>query len=178
MNGVYAQAGVFVSEGSSGPGTTVTNVDPTVNDDATQGYIQGWHWINEAAGPPRVFILVDNTPGAANWDQVNAPSGTGITYGEQYTYSDTTNKVVGPLNNDPVPVGGLSLFPEEGLPQMYTKDYTVREVAGGSAPGYYICVSPTSSAPGGGAFVGGANPSGGIDTILSSGDEVRVIYPA
>jgi hypothetical protein len=108
----------------------------------------------------------------------NAPAGTGITRGEQYVYTDTTNKVIGPMNTTPVPVTGLSLFPEDASNQMYGKDYTVRQVTGGSAPGYYVCVDPTSSAPGGGAFVGGANPSTGITPPLASGDEVRVIYPA
>ena len=178
MSGMAGQPGVFASGPDEGIDTVVTNVDPTVNDDSSQGYKIGQHWVNTAAVPRRVFITVDVSVGAADWDLVNSPSGTGVTYGEQYVYTDTGNKVVGPLLNTPVPLGGLSAFPEEGPPQMYSKDYTVRQVAGGSAPGYYVCVGTGSTAPGGGAFAGGVNPSGGIDSILASGDEVRVIYPA
>lgn len=116
--------------------------------------------------PPRIYVYK------------NAPAGTGITRGEQYVYTDITNKVIGPMNTTPVPVTGLSLFPENASNQMYEKDYTVRQVSGGSAPGYYICVAPTSSAPGGGAFVGGSNPSVGVDPPLAENDQVRVIYPA
>jgi hypothetical protein len=179
MSGLYGAgvAAVFATQDLD-PDTVVTDVDPTVNDDVTKGYRIGTHWINTAAVPQRVFICVKNDAGAADWDRVNSPSGSGVTYGEQYVYTDTANKVIGPLSNTPVPVGGLSLFPITGPIQKYSTDYTVREVAGGSAPGYYVCISPTSTAPGGGAFAGGANPSVGIDTVLASGDDVRVIYPA
>jgi len=175
MSGIQGQAASVYSTPDTGPGTIVAAVDPTVNDDQ---YTIGTFWLNTAVSPERVFILVDNTPGAADWDQINAPSGTGVTYGEEYAYLNIIDKVIGPLVNTPVPVGGLSLFPEGGPNQFYGVDYTVRQVIGGGSPGYYICVSTTSTAPGGGAFVGGANPTTGIDSILVSGDLIRVIYPA
>lgn len=75
MNGAQGQAPGVYSSPDTGPGTTVTNVDPTVNDDITKGYTVGWHWINEAAGPPRPYICVDDTPGAAVWYLISAPGG-------------------------------------------------------------------------------------------------------
>ena len=62
------------------------------------------------------------------------------------------------------------------LTQQYLEDYTVREVTGGTTPGYYLCIGTTSAAPGGGAFNGGVNPTVGIDSIASSGDKVKVSY--
>lgn len=109
--------------------------------------------------------------------RVPAGSGGGFA-GEELTYTDTTNKVIGPLNSAPTSPTSLHLFPEKSVIQMYTVDYTVRQVTGGSAPGYYVCISTTSTAPGGGSFVGGSNPGTGIDSVLVSGDKVRVSYPS
>lgn len=97
--------------------------------------------------------------------------------GEQLDYTDTTNKVIGPLSGAPITETDVSVFVLRGVTQKYTQDYTVRFVSGGSAPGYYICVSTGSTAPGGGAFIGGSNPATGIDSVLVFGDSVRVIYP-
>jgi hypothetical protein len=75
---VAAGHGVYVSEwvvnsGSADTtvtlpppsGTTTHTTDPTVNDDATAGYIVGAVWVNTTTGT--VFVLVDSTPGAAVW---------------------------------------------------------------------------------------------------------------
>lgn len=42
--------------------------DPTVNDDVTLGYSEGSPWINTATG--FIFVLVDPSDGAADWQQV------------------------------------------------------------------------------------------------------------
>lgn len=96
---------------------------------------------------------------------------------ESLTYADTGNAVLGPLFNEPVELEDVTLFVHTGVIQEYTLDYTVRKVAGGSDPGFYICLSPTSTAPGGGVFDGGSNPGTGIAPLLSFGDTTRVIYP-
>ena len=43
-------------------------VDPTVNDDVTLGYSTGSPWVNTATG--YIFVLVDPSPAAADWQQV------------------------------------------------------------------------------------------------------------
>lgn len=110
--------------------------------------------------------------------RVPAGGGGGGFNGEEFTYTNTTNLVIGPLSVDTSSPTSVHLFPEESVIQTYTVDYTVRQVTGGSAPGYYICISPSSTAPGGGTFVGGSNPGTGISSILTSGDKVRVSYPS
>jgi len=113
----------------------------------------------------RDFLIIENSAYAG-----------GMT-AETLTYMDTTNKVIGPLAEEPTEITSLNINVINGIPQEYTKDYTVREVVGGSSPGFYVCVSPTSSAPGGGAFNGGTNPGTGIAAVLVSGDKVRATYP-
>jgi len=110
--------------------------------------------------------------------QTVSGGGGGNTFvAEPFVYADTTNKVIGPLSNTPANLSSVSLFPITGLIQKYTQDYTVRLVIGGSAPGYYICLSPTSTPPGGGSFSGSSNPATGIDGNLDLGDDFRVLYP-
>lgn len=94
---------------------------------------------------------------------------------EQLSYGDDVNKVIGPLNAPPSP-GKVALFPIGGPVQALVVDYTIRQVIGGSAPGWYICVDPLSSAPSGGSFNGGTNPSIGIADILALDDDIQVIY--
>lgn len=96
---------------------------------------------------------------------------------QQLTYTNPANKVIGPLGNTPGNTFELTIFPQGGPPQIYGEDYTVRRVVGGTNPGYYICIGKTSTAPSGGSFSGGSNPSGGIDHILESGDLARITYP-
>ena len=61
-------------------------VDPTVNDDESNGYTTGTLWINTTTDES--FISVDDTTGAAIWNQIDGagggPSGT-IAYGELYS---------------------------------------------------------------------------------------------
>jgi hypothetical protein len=44
--------------------------DPTVNDDSSTGSFRGGMWINTATSPKKVFLLADDTPGAAVWLQL------------------------------------------------------------------------------------------------------------
>jgi hypothetical protein len=97
---------------------------------------------------------------------------------EAFSYSDTTNKVLGPLVVTPSSLTELTLWVILGPIQEEGVDFTVREVSGGVAPGFYICVSTTSTAPGGGSFISGVNPGTGIDSVLVFGDKTRAIYPA
>ena len=57
-------------------------VDPTANNDNTQGYEVGSHWVNLTNGSS--FILVDDTTGAAIWDSTNQNNVDGGSFGDQY----------------------------------------------------------------------------------------------
>lgn len=94
---------------------------------------------------------------------------------EVLVYTDVAHKVVGPLAAPPV-VSEVMLTPLGGIAQKIGAEFTVRQVMGGVAPGYYVCVSPTSSAPGGGTFLSGSNPTVGLESELDDGDEVQVAY--
>ena len=47
----------------------ITTVDPTVNDDRTQGWLRGGIWSNKDTG--KVFICNSYATGAAQWYQIN-----------------------------------------------------------------------------------------------------------
>lgn len=49
--------------------------DPTVNDDAGDGYDVGTLWINTSTDDS--FLLTDSTTGAANWEQINGGGSSG-----------------------------------------------------------------------------------------------------
>lgn len=53
-----------------GPVNYSSLVDPTVNDDISDGYTVGSIWINQTT--ESVFICADNTAGAANWIEIAA----------------------------------------------------------------------------------------------------------
>jgi len=53
--------------------------DPTVNDDAADGYVRGAMWINVAAG--RLFFCTDATTGAAVWTQAGAGASVASVFG-------------------------------------------------------------------------------------------------
>lgn len=97
---------------------------------------------------------------------------------ETLTYTDVTNKVAGPLKSVPQDPFEVDVHLYRGPTQQESLDYSIREVTSGSAPGWYVCVSPTSTAPGGGVFSSGSNPSTGISSILLSGDKVRAVFSA
>lgn len=94
---------------------------------------------------------------------------------EGFVFADDTNWVLGPIGNVPESTSDTLLFWDPIL-QHITTDYTIRPVAGGSAPGYYICVSSSSSAPGGGTFSGGSNPTTGMASFLQTGDIIKLLY--
>jgi len=119
--------------------------------------------------------LTNHSP--ITWLFIGGGGGVGYEV-ETLTYTDTANEIAGPLATDPTDVTKSNLFPIFGIPQDYVKDFTIRKVTGGSVPGYYICISPTSTAPGGGWFDGGSNPGSGIQNVLENGDKVRVAYQA
>lgn len=134
-----------------------------------------------ASGEVRVATQTqaDNSTKAASTAYVDTAVGavTGaVKFVETLTYTDTTNKVLGPLVHTPTSVSNVELTPYGGPDQEYSVDFTVRSVTGGSADGYYVCLATASTAPGGGAFSGGANPSTGIDDILTSGDKCKASY--
>ena len=94
---------------------------------------------------------------------------------EVLTYTAVLHKVLGLLATPPV-VSEVMLHPIGGPVQRIVVDFTVRQVIGGTEPGYYVCIAPTSSAPGGGTFLSGANPTIGLEAEMFSGDEVLVVY--
>lgn len=129
-------------------------------------------------GKAKMYVGTDKKPRIKDdTGNINLIGGNNDLESEELTYTDTGNKVAGPLSGIPTDMDKVSLFVIGGCIQRYTTDYTVREVTGGSAPGYYLCFSPTSTAPGGGGFNGGTNPATGISDILENGDVVRIIYP-
>ena len=145
-----------------------------------------WHKTFDLYSSPEdeLDTATDPTPNAipkARPDGKLAPGwisaqGTGVVL-DTLTYTDTANKVLGPLSNTPIEAANVAATVLGGPDQQYTQDYTVREVTGGSAPGYYICVDPGSTAPGGGSFQpGGSNPGTGISSMLEAGDKLKATY--
>ena len=67
-------AQVIIDGGGAGGGggavpITAAQANPTVNDDISLGFTVGWIWVNTFIAPPRLFILLDNTDGAAVWQE-------------------------------------------------------------------------------------------------------------
>lgn len=93
-----------------------------------------------------------------------------------FSFSNTSNYVLGPLTYPPYSISEAQLS-FGGLVQIYSQDFTVREVLGGTDPGYYVCVSTASSAPGGGVFNGGTNPGTGLSSYIEVGDILTIAYP-
>lgn len=50
-------------------GGFAANRDPGVSDDVTQGAVNGISWTNKVTR--KVFYCIDNTEGAADWEQIN-----------------------------------------------------------------------------------------------------------
>lgn len=94
---------------------------------------------------------------------------------EQIVYNNSTDKVIGPLATAPSS-SQVALIPIGGVVQDLGLDFTARQVSGGTNPGWYICIDPLSTPPGGGTFSGGSNPTTGISGVLSLGDIVQLIY--
>jgi len=78
-NGTANKLGVFHNE---------STIDPTINDDAVNGYSVGTIWINTTSNDS--FLLTDATATAANWEQINIGS-TGSTG----TLDDAYNNDIG-----------------------------------------------------------------------------------
>jgi hypothetical protein len=119
---------------------------------------------------------VEGTPPAPH--ALDGPEHTGeLVTAKQFvlTYTDTVNLVLGPLAASPQVESDVLFTPLGGLAQEYSVDYTVREVTGGVSPGFYVCIGTASTAPGGGAFSGSANPTVGIDSIMSVADKARCV---
>ena len=102
-------------------------------------------------------------------------TGGGAVNAEDFTYSDLTSKVIGPLANTPSQISETLMW-YGGVSQFYTTDFTIREVTGGAAPGWYVCLATDSSAPGGGTFTGGSNPATGLSALLEINDKFQVFY--
>lgn len=74
LNGVTQPGGALVQLGIDQMATKKSNleglVDPTTNDDSSQGYSRGSFWVNTVAAPKRIFFLRDATVTAADWQQI------------------------------------------------------------------------------------------------------------
>lgn len=145
-----------------GPGSSVDNT--LVRFDGTTGKaVQGSQGVIDDAG---------NLSGIASLNTFAIAEPMAST--GPLVYSDTANKVVGPLANTPTNLD-QSLMWFGGISQKYTTDYTLRSVVGGSAPGWYIAIATDSSAPGGGSFSGGSNPATGLSEA-ENGDIFQLVY--
>ena len=145
------------------------SAEQTANKDAANGYA-GLDGSSKLDGAQQKYGTSADTACEGNDPRL----GAGGVSGENLTYTNTTNKVAGPMTIPPSTPALVSMAIINGTVQEYGLDYTVREVIGGSAPGFYVCISPTSTAPGGGSFSGGSNPGTGIEAILTSGNVIRV----
>ena len=92
---------------------------------------------------------------------------------EDLQFTDTVHKVIA-LNQMIRSYKEVVLIAVDGNALDYGEDYTVR-TAGTNA---YVCLSPSSSSPtipfdGGGD---GLNPTTGMDSIVSNGDEFKIFY--
>lgn len=98
---------------------------------------------------------------------------------ETITYTDVTNMII-KLTRSPIEVNdSIEFTPFDGTDQEWGVDYTVREVINcttSSNNGFYICISPLSTAPDGGSFNGSINPTIGIAMVLESGDSGKASY--
>ena len=94
---------------------------------------------------------------------------------ESFVFTDDTHMVIGPIGSVPESTSDTLVFWGPIL-LLLTTDYTIRPVAGGSAPGYYICVATNSSAPGGGTFSGGSNPTTGMAAFIQASDKITFQY--
>lgn len=94
---------------------------------------------------------------------------------EIFSYTDESNRVVGPIGNVPETLDD-NLFYWGPILQFSSEDYTIRPVSGGSTPGYYICIATNSSAPGGGTFAGGTNPTTGMMGFVEVNDPFKLLY--
>ncbi len=65
---------------------TITTVDPTIIDDADDGYRVGSRWINDITQAE--FLLFDSTSGAAVWLQVGSGGGGGATDAAHVSYTN------------------------------------------------------------------------------------------
>lgn len=100
-------------------------------------------------------------------------------YVETIYYTDNVNKII-KLTKQPLEVGETIEFtPYGATDQNWGEDYTVREVIGcdnSANNGYYICLSPDSTAPDNGYFNGGVNPTIGIEEMMEIGDSSKASY--
>lgn len=101
--------------------------------------------------------------------------GSAAVNAEEFVYSDLSNKVIGPLANTPTQISEALMW-YGGISQFYTTDFTIREVTGGTDPGWYVCLATNSSAPGGGSFTGGSNPATGLSDLLEINDKFSIFY--
>ena len=62
--------GAAVWERNDQPKRNITNSDPTVGNDNTEGYEVGSTWTNTAAAPSRTWEAVDVSTGAAVWKRI------------------------------------------------------------------------------------------------------------
>jgi hypothetical protein len=110
----------------------------------------------------------------ARWGPEASGGGGASLATDELTYTDTANKVVGPIGSTPTSItDSIAWF--GGVSQRYTRDFTLRTVVGGSAPGWYMAIATDSSAPGGGSFSGGSNPATGLPEA-ENGDVFQLRY--
>jgi len=69
--GATGTLGIYVYTGTSASILVRSTSAPTVNDDTGDGYRVGTFWVKTDSDD--VYVCTDNSSGAANWEQVNAP---------------------------------------------------------------------------------------------------------
>lgn len=71
--------------------THFSTIDPTVNDDVTEGFGVKFYWLNTTSGA--LFVCEDNTNGAAVWTQVGGALAGNIRSGSIAVFAAGTNIV-------------------------------------------------------------------------------------
>jgi hypothetical protein len=82
LPGSSSLVGLILANGSSEATSALINytavVDPTINDDQTEGYAIGSQWINTASDT--IFFCTDATTGNANWTSGGGMGSNGMTF--------------------------------------------------------------------------------------------------
>jgi len=126
--------------GTGGLNNNTAVAAPTVNDDATKGYVAGSYWINTAAR--QAYQCVSNQTGAAVWNLIQAPTGTFLTPANNL--NDVSDKPTARSNLGLVVGTDVQAYSVQ-LDRLATGGTTVNRIPYGSAGGYQTFIATAYS---------------------------------